>query len=60
LIAGDNHNNVFVWDVATGKQLHQYAGHRGRIYSVSTSLDNTMFATSSEDSTVMIWRLGAK
>jgi WD40 repeat protein len=56
-IATDAATNVFVWDVATGKELHKYAGHRGRVLSVSTSPDNTMFATASEDSTVMLWGL---
>ncbi len=57
LLAGDHHTNVFVWDVATGKELHKLAGHRGRIFSISVSPDNTMFTTASEDSTVMVWRL---
>jgi RNA polymerase sigma factor (sigma-70 family) len=60
LIAGDHHTNVFVWDVATGKQLHKFAGHRGRVFSVSASADSTMLATASEDSTVMLWRLDAQ
>jgi WD40 repeat protein len=60
LIAGDHHTNVFVWDVATGKQLHRFAGHRGRVFSVSASLDSTMIATASEDSTVMLWPLDAR
>jgi WD40 repeat protein len=28
-IATDGDTNVFVWDVATGKELHKFAGHRG-------------------------------
>jgi RNA polymerase sigma factor (sigma-70 family) len=57
LIAGDHHTNVFVWDVATGKQLHKFAGHRGRVFSLSASADSTMVATASEDSTILLWRL---
>ena len=57
LIAADDRTNVFVWDVATGKELHKFAGHRGRIFSISVSPDNTLFATASEDSTVLVWRL---
>ena len=56
-IATDAGTNAFVWDVATGKELHKFAGHRGRILSVSVSPDNTMFATASEDSSVILWRL---
>jgi WD40 repeat protein len=57
LIAADLRNNIYVWDVATGKELQKFTGHRGRIFSVSVSLDGRMFATASEDSTVLIWQL---
>jgi WD40 repeat protein len=57
LIAADLRNNIYVWDVATGKELQKLTGHRGRIFSVSVSLDGRMFATASEDSTVLIWQL---
>jgi WD40 repeat protein len=57
LIAADLRNNIYVWDVATGKELQKLTGHRGRIFSVSVSPDGRMFATSSEDSTVLIWQL---
>ncbi|MBI3824350.1 MAG: WD40 repeat domain-containing protein [Planctomycetes bacterium] len=57
LIAADLHNNIYVWDIATGKELQKLTGHRGRIFSVSVSSDARMFATSSEDSTVLIWQL---
>jgi WD40 repeat protein len=60
LIAGDHHTNVFVWDVPTGKHLHKFAGHRGRVFSVSASADSTVIATASEDSTIILWRLDAQ
>jgi WD40 repeat protein len=59
LIAGDGRANVFVWDVVTGKQLHKFSGHRGRVFSVSASADGTMIATGSEDSTILLWPLDA-
>jgi WD40 repeat protein len=57
LIAADDRTNVFIWDVATGKELRKFNAHRGRIFSISTTADGTMFATASEDCTVMLWRL---
>jgi RNA polymerase sigma factor (sigma-70 family) len=60
LIGADLRNNVYVWDVATGKELQKFTGHRGRIFSISVSLDRTMFATASEDSTILIWRLDGR
>lgn len=57
LIAADLRNIIYVWDVATGKELQKFTGHRGRIFSVSVSSDGRMFATASEDSNVLIWQL---
>jgi WD40 repeat protein len=59
-VATDAGTNVFVWDVATGKQQHKFAGHRGRVLSVSISPDDTSVATASEDSTVLLWRLDGR
>jgi RNA polymerase sigma factor (sigma-70 family) len=60
LIAADERSKIYVWDVATGKELQRFTGHRGRIFSVSASPDNTMFATASEDSTILLWRLDGR
>lgn len=60
VIAADLRNNISVWDVATGKELQKFTGHRGRIFSVSVSPDGRQFATSSEDSTVLIWQLAGE
>jgi WD40 repeat protein len=57
LIAADLQSNIYVWDVATGKELQKFTGHRGRIFSISVGLDGRTFATASEDSTVLIWQL---
>ena len=53
-------SKIYVWDVATGKQLQTFDGHRGRIFSISVAPDNRIFATASEDSTVLLWRLDAR
>jgi hypothetical protein len=57
VIATDLRNNIYVWEVASGKVAKKFIGHRGRIFSVSVSPDGRMFATASEDSTVLVWRL---
>jgi WD40 repeat protein len=44
-----------LWDVTTGQELATLEGHKSSITSVSFSLDSTMMATSSYDTTVRLW-----
>jgi WD40 repeat protein len=44
-----------LWDVATGKELRQLPGHRGRVSHVAFSADGRRLASASADGTVLIW-----
>jgi WD40 repeat protein len=46
---------VRLWDIGTGKELHDREGHRGAIRSVCFSPDSQLLATASEDSTIGLW-----
>jgi RNA polymerase sigma factor (sigma-70 family) len=46
---------VNVWDVATGKLLAPFHGHRGAIFSVAFSPDGRRLVTGSADTTALIW-----
>ena len=46
-----------LWDVATGSQLGQFAGHTGPLNSVAFSPDSSHVVTSSEDATARISNL---
>ena len=45
------------WDLATGSELKQYAGHNINIGHVDVSRDGKLIATSSHDGTVRVWNL---
>ena len=46
---------VRVWDPATGKLKYTSSGHKGAIYDVAWSPDNSCFATAGHDDCVKIW-----
>ena len=48
---------VRIWDSETGEVLSTLEGHRGAVFSVSLSPDNTQLVTGSGDKTVRVWDL---
>jgi WD40 repeat protein len=50
-------NVVHVWDVASGKELAAFAGHRGAINSLALAPDGKTLASASADTTALLWDL---
>jgi len=46
---------VRVWDVASGRRLHDLRGHIGDVYTAAFSPDNTLAFTTSLDGKARIW-----
>jgi WD40 repeat protein len=57
LLASSDGHIVHVWEVATGKEIRTYEGHRGDIESLAFSANGRRLASASSDSTVLIWNL---
>ncbi|HEX4589900.1 MAG TPA: hypothetical protein VH120_08235, partial [Gemmataceae bacterium] len=55
LATGAWDGSIVLWDVATGKQVHEFAGHRARVLSLAFSPDGKRLASGSEDTTVLMW-----
>ncbi len=47
LAVGHQNYEVTYWDLTTGKQLHQWKTHAGRVYSVALSSDGSRLASAS-------------
>jgi WD40 repeat protein len=53
----NRHNQLRVWDLATGEQLGPFPGHRAGVTQVAFSPDGSRLATASVDGTVLIRQL---
>jgi WD40 repeat protein len=51
---------VKLWDVATGKMLHSFAGHSDTVTSVAFAPDGRRAISGSYDRTVRVWNLPAR
>jgi WD40 repeat protein len=59
LLAAANLKRIKLWEVATRRELPGFEGHRGPITSVAFTPDGKALVSASEDSTALIWDLGA-
>ncbi len=48
---------IHVWDLKTGKETHQFDGHRAEVTSLAFSPDNSRLVSASKDSTALVWEL---
>jgi WD40 repeat protein len=55
-----NDPTVHVVEIATGKDRRRFAGHTGRVLSLSFSADGTKLVSGSGDTTALVWDLTAK
>ncbi|KAJ7091072.1 WD40-repeat-containing domain protein [Mycena epipterygia] len=55
IISGSADQIVRIWDVLTGKQLHELGGHKYSVNSISFSPDGLCVISGSSDEMVRIW-----
>jgi WD40 repeat protein len=55
LAAGFGDDAVFLWDAATGKELHKLSGHTGAVRAVVFSPDGNFLASGSIDQGIRVW-----
>src|SRR5262249_58223099 len=57
LLASSDGFDVRLWEVATGKEVRTFRGHRNEVENLAFSANGRRLATASWDSTVLIWDL---
>ncbi|WP_227255012.1 WD40 repeat domain-containing protein [Frigoriglobus tundricola] len=55
LVAGGADGAVTVWDLAAGRAVRRFAGHRGPVAALSFAPDGHRLASGSADGTALIW-----
>jgi WD40 repeat protein len=57
LLASSDSNTIHLWEVATGKEVNKFQGHRGDVRFLAFSDNGRRLASASIDSTVLLWDL---
>ena len=55
VLTGGDDGTVRLWDVATGKQIRSFKGHKSRVNSVAFSPDGRTALTGSYDNSARLW-----
>lgn len=57
LVAATHYNEIFIWQVKTGKLLCTFKGHRKMVTSIDFSPYADHLVSSSEDGTIKLWQI---
>jgi WD40 repeat protein len=55
LVSGNQDGTIKIWDLATGRELRTFLGHRGLVWRIDVSRDGRRIASASTDSTTGLW-----
>jgi WD40 repeat protein len=57
VVSGSLDNTVRLWELATGKEVRRFAGHKDTVLSVAVTPDGKYVLSASADKTVRLWEL---
>jgi len=55
ICGGQQHRELYLWEVATGQLRHRFTGHQGHTGCVAFSPDGRLMASGSSDASALIW-----
>jgi hypothetical protein len=58
LVAGCWDGSIHLWEVATGRELRQFAGHKGWVKAIALSPDGKMLASVGKETEARLWDVG--
>jgi WD40 repeat protein len=57
MVTGGSNKVIKLWDVKTGQQIAEGAGHSGPINSVHFSADDKQIVTGGRDGVIILWNV---
>ncbi|MDE5102676.1 MAG: WD40 repeat domain-containing protein [Trichodesmium sp. St19_bin2] len=57
LASGCKKGNIKTWELNTGKELHSFAAHTKKIWTIAFSPDGKILASGSQDQKVKLWEI---
>jgi WD40 repeat protein len=57
LVGGSADHSIYLWDAATGKELHRLLEHSDEVWSVAIAPDGKLLASGSQDGTIGLWEM---
>jgi WD40 repeat protein len=56
-VIASSYKGIFLWDLETGRVIHEFHGHTGRVECVAVTADGEFAFSSSDDMTIRAWHL---
>jgi WD40 repeat protein len=60
VVSAGEDGKVLLWDMAAGRQLHAFEGHRMPVRSLALNQDGSLLAGGTVDGSVVVWDMATR